>query len=285
MAHPLTAQPRSSRGCAPTADSFLALETQANEAYVKGEAKSFGDFLSDKLVMTNGGHRMGKAEVVKRVSEVKCRVKKGWSLAEPQMQKLNDDAYVLSYKSTMDGTCIYNGKTEKHPSPVRASTVWVRNGEKWQAAFHGENPIVEPKDLLSTGKRLQPDKGAIPAESGTDALMAAEKSIWQVWKAKDAKKIAELTANEISFVNIFGTYFANKTDVIHDWTGTTCDVNSFSLTNGVGTFVTPTGGILTSTCSIDGTCGGLKPAPVYVTTVYVKDGGAWNWAFGFNSPD
>ena len=270
---------------APTADALLALEKRANEAYIKGEAKFFGDFLSDKVVMTKGGHRMSKADFVKMVSEIKCNIKEVWPLAELQIQKLNDDAYILSYQSTMDGTCIHNGKTEKQPSPVRASTLWVRNGETWQAAFHGENRIVAPKDLSSTGKMPQQDPAATLADPATDALMAAEKSIWEVWKAKDGKKIANLTANEITFVNIFGTYFANKAEAIKDWTGATCDVKSFSLTNGIGTFVTPTLGILTFTGSIEGDCGGQKPPPVYGTTVYVKDGGVWKWAFGFNSPD
>jgi len=270
---------------APTADALLALEKRANEAYIKGEAKFFGDFLSDKAVMTNGGQRMSKADFVKMVSEIKCNIKEVWPLAELQIQKLNDDAYILSYQSTMDGTCIHNGKTEKQPSPVRASTLWVRNGETWQAAFHGENRIVAPKDLSSTTKMPQQDPAATLADPATDALMAAEKSIWEVWKAKDGKKIANLTANEITFVNIFGTYFANKAEAIKDWTGATCDVKSFSLTNGIGTFVTPTLGILTFTGSIEGDCGGQKPPPVYGTTVYVKDGGVWKWAFGFNSPD
>jgi ketosteroid isomerase-like protein len=249
------------------------------------------------MVMINGGHRMGKAEVVKMISGVNCNIKEGWSLTEPQMEKIDNDTYVLTYKTTMDGTCTFNGKTEKQPSPVRAATVWVRNGEKWQAAFHGGNPIVDPKALSATGKREESKKGgpkkdtagtpslAKPtADQGTDGMMAAEKSVWEAWKAKDAKKIEDLTAVDISFVNIFGAYFANKADAIKDWTGATCDVKSFSLTDGVGTLVSPTVGILTVVGSVDGNCGGQKPPMVYGTSVYVKDGDTWKWAFGFNSP-
>ncbi len=282
---------------APTADALLALDKQANEAYINGDGQFFGGLLSDKMVMTNAGERMGKADVVKMISGVKCNIKEGWSLTEPQMEKINDDTYVLSYKTTIDGTCTYNGKTEKQPSPVRAATVWVRNGEKWQAAFHGENPIVDPKALSATDKKGEskerdakkdtaaaPDPAKPTADPGTDGMLAAEKSIWEAWKAKDAKKIQDLTVADITFVNIFGTYFANKADAIKDWTGAACDVKSFSLTNGVGTLVSPTVGILTVTGSVDGNCGGQKPPRVYGTTVYVKDGDAWKWAFGFNSP-
>ena len=273
---------------APTTAALLALETQANEAYIRGDGKFFEGMLSDKVVMTNGGQRLGKADFVKLIGSMKCSIKEGWSLTEPQMSKINEDTYVLSYKIAMDGACTSNGITEKQPSPVRAATLWVRSSEKWQAAFHGENLIVDPKATPAPVKQEESRKEASKkqpvAEPGTDALMAAEKSVWEAWKAKDAKKIEELTANDITFVNIFGAHFATKAEVIKDWTGSTCDVKSFSLKDGAGTFVSPTVAILTVTGSLDATCGGQKPPPVYGATVYVKDGDVWKWAFGFNSP-
>ena len=281
---------------APTTDELLALDKQATEAYINGNGQFFEGLLSEKIVMTNNGHRMNKADVIKMISGVRCNIK-GWSLTEPHMQRINNDTYVLSYKASIEGTCTSGGKTDQPPSPVRAATVWMRNGEKWQAAFHGENLIVDPQALSETYKMEQSEKGDLkkdtagvvgPAkrigDSGTEGLMTAEKAIWGAWKEKNAKKLEELTAADITFVNIFGTYFADKADVIKDWTGATCHVKSFSLTDGVGTLVSPTIGILTVTGSVDGDCGGQKPPPVYGASVYVKNGGAWKWAFGFNSP-
>ena len=290
---------------APTAVALLALDTQAQKAFIKGDGKFFEGLLSDKLVMTSGGQRMSKADVVKMISGNKCDIKDGWALTEPQMIKLNNNAYVLSYKTNMEGSCTYEGKTEKQPSPVRAATVWVRHGDKWQAAFHGENPIIDPTnptkassaaptnpaDSKNTAKK--DDKAAThakppapAADTSTAALMTAEKSIWEAWRAKDTKRIVALTAGEIAFVNIFGTHFANKADVVKDWAGALCDVKSFSLTDGVGTLVLPTVGILTLTGSANGTCGGtdISGQRIYGTSVYVKVGNAWKWAFGFNSP-
>ncbi len=287
---------------APTAGALLALDKQANEAYIKGDGRFFESVLSDKLVMQNRGSRLSKTDAVKMISGVKCEVKEGWALTAPQMAKIDNDAYVLSYESNMEGSCTADGKTEKMPSPVRAATVWVRNGDKWQAAFHGENLIVDPKAPPATDKKEEPkkdDKAAANANTAaapalakptadpiTDALMTAESSVWEAWKAKDAKKIEVLTAKEITFVNIFGTYFANKADVIKDWTGATCDVKSFTLTDGVGTSVSPTVGILTLTGTVSGTCGGkdISGQKIYVNSVYVKDRDLWKWVFGFNSP-
>ncbi|MGH9930901.1 MAG: nuclear transport factor 2 family protein [Pyrinomonadaceae bacterium] len=287
---------------APTADALLALEKQANEAYIKGDGKFFESFLSDKLVMQKGGSRLSKTDVVKMISGVKCDVKEGRALTEPQMLKIDNDAYVLSYESNMKGSCTADGKTEKMPSPVRAATVWVRNGDKWQAVFHGENLIVDPTAPPANDKEEKPkkdDKAAANANTAaapapakptadpiTDALMAAENSVWEAWRTHDAKKIEDLTAKDIAFVNIFGTYFANKIATTKNWTSAACEVKSFTLTDGVGTSVSPTVGILTLTGTVNGTCSGkdISGQKIYGNSVYVKDGDAWKWVFGFNSP-
>lgn len=120
--------------------------------------------------MINDGQRMEKPSVLKMIGGVKCDVKEGWSPSEPHMEKIDDDTYVLIYKSAMDGTCTSNGKTEKQPSPTRAATLWVRNGEKWQAAFHGENPIVEPKELAAAGMGGPAGLAKPAGDTGTDGI-------------------------------------------------------------------------------------------------------------------
>ena len=290
---------------APTADALLGLDKQANEAYMKGDSKFFEGFLNDKFVMyAKGGQRMDKAAAVSMISKVKCDAK-DWKLDDPQILMIDADTYVLNYKGTFDGTCTIDGKTEKQLSPVRAATVWVRSGDKWMVAFHGENVIIDPKNPAppadnkkETPKKVEEKKDdksarssnsaaspAKPADPFTDALMAVEKPLWEAWKDHDAKKLEGLLSKDVSFVNIFGTYFANKTDAIKDWTGASCEAKSVSLTDGVGISISPTVGILTVTGSADGTCGGQKiVGSIFGTSVYVKDGDTWKWAFGFNSP-
>src|SRR6266850_2582913 len=132
---------------APTADALMALDKQANEAYVKGDSKSFERMLSDKFVILGGdGQRMDKAATVKMIAGVKCDIK-SMDLTEPAMSMIDADTYALSYKATWDGTCnAPDGKPMKVPSPIRSASIWVRSGDKWQAVFHGENLIVDPKN-------------------------------------------------------------------------------------------------------------------------------------------
>src|SRR6266481_1250619 len=130
---------------APTADALMALDKQANEAYVKGDSKFFEGMLSDKFViLTGGGQRMDKAATVKMIAGVKCDIK-SMDLTEPALSMIDRDTYALSYKATWDGTCNGpDGKPMKVPSPIRSASIWVRSGDKWQAVFHGENLIVDP---------------------------------------------------------------------------------------------------------------------------------------------
>ena len=115
-------------------------------------------------------------------------------------------------------------------------------------------------------------------------MLAAERTLWEAWRAHDGDKIDGLTARNVSFINIFGTYLATKADALKNWTGTGCDVKSVSVTDAVGTMLSPTAGILTFNGAADGTCYGQNVGPIWGTSIYVKDGDAWKWTFGINLP-
>jgi hypothetical protein len=297
---------------APTADALMALDKQANEAYVKGDSKFFEGMLSDKFViLTGGGQRMDKAATVKMIAGVKCDIK-SMDLTEPAMSMIDADTYALSYKATWDGTC--NGpestRPMKVPSPIRSASIWVRSGDKWQAVFHGENLIVDPKNPpkappATPPKKEEPkqdDKTAAnsntaanttapaPAlakatpDANTDALLKIELALWEAWKAHDAKKLDELMAREVSFVNIFGTALATRSDALKDWTGAGCQVKSVSVTDGFATALSPTVEMLTRKGTADGTCGGqeIGGTAIWGVSIYVKDGDAWKFAFAMN---
>jgi len=253
--------------------------------------------LSDRFVILGpGGSRMDKAAATRMIAGVKCDIKDGWKLDEPHVSSIDADTYVLSYKGTFDGTCIMDGMTGKVLSPIRAATVWVRSGDKWLAAFHGENLIVDPNKppapMKQEAKKEEPKKDekaaadAKPAaDPSTDAMMAIEKSVWEAWKERDAKKLEELTAKDLTFVDIFGNVTSSKADTIKLWTEHKCEVKSVSVTHGISKSLSPTVGILTFMGNADGTCYGQKiGGPIYGTSVYVKDGGAWKSAFTLNSP-
>src|SRR3989440_8128392 len=165
---------------APSADALMALDKQANEAYVKGDSKFFEGMLSDKFViLTDDGQRMDKAATVKMIAGVKCDIK-SMDLTEPAMSMIDADTYALSYKATWDGTCNGpDGKRAKVPSPIRSASIWIRSGDKWQAVFHGENLIVDPKNPVAPAappkepKKVEPKDDKTAASSNTASNNAA----------------------------------------------------------------------------------------------------------------
>jgi hypothetical protein len=271
----------------PTIDTLLALDKRANEAYIKGDAKFFENLLSEKFVMRQSGQRMDKAAILQIIAGNKCDVR-SWNLDEPWMAKIDADTYVLSYRSSCDGTCTAaDGKPAKIPSPTRAATIWVRSGGKWLAAFHGENPIIDPKDSPKTTvppAQLIKKTEIKPGDPSTDALVAVEKSVWEAWKAHDAQRLEDLTSGDLSFIDIFGNSYSNKADTIKAWAGAICEVKSVDVTDGVATALSPTVKLLMHTGTADGTCFGEKVPPVHGNSVYVKDGEAWKLAFTMNMP-
>src|SRR6266404_292240 len=291
---------------APTAAALMALDKQANEAYVKGDSKSFERMLSDKFViLTDDGQRMDKAATVKMIAGVKCDIK-SMDLTEPAMSMIDADTYALSYKATWDGTCNGpDGKPMKVPSPIRSASIWVRSGDKWQAVFHGENLIVDlknpPPPPAPAAEKEEPKKDdktaansntaantAAPAtatpDANTDALVKVELALWEAWKEHDAKKLDDLMAKDVSFVNIFGTYLATRADALKDWTGANCEIKSVSVSDGFASALSPTVEMLTRKGTADGTCGGQEVGGTVIwgVSIYVKDGDAWKFAFGMN---
>ncbi|MFN0279001.1 MAG: nuclear transport factor 2 family protein [Pyrinomonadaceae bacterium] len=275
----------------PSKAALMALESKAWEAWKAKDGKYFEEYLADNAFSVSDKGKIPKAEIVKRISDPSCEVN-SFSMSEDRMTALSADVALVTYKATQDAKC--GGVTL--PADVRVATVLVRKDEKWQAVYHGEVPIIDPKkpsnntpaspvkkqDAVEPNSNTDESKPA--ADPVTTALITGEKAIWEAWKAHDLKTLEALTANDISFVNIFGTYFANKADALKDWTGEACNAQSVNMLDSARTSVSPTVSILSSTWTAEGSCGGQKipSLPIYATSVYVKDGTSWKWAFGLN---
>ena len=268
----------------PAKDELVRLEKSAYEAWKSEDAKFWDTFLSDKFVGYGSSGKLDKVSATKEYTGADCEIK-SYMLSDEQMKPLGNDAALITYKTTVDGTC----GGQKVPANSWAAGVYVRDGDKWKGAFHAEAPVVDPKvaPAKPVDKKEAPNKDEdkpTDRDAGTDAMLAVEKTVWEAWKAHDAKKLEELTAGDISFINIFGTYFATKADALKNWTGAGCDVKSVSVTNAAGTMLSPTVGILTFKGTADGSCYGQKVGPIWGTSIYVKNGNAWKWAFGINVP-
>jgi hypothetical protein len=269
---------------ARTKDALVTLEKSAYDAWKSKDAKFWDAFLSDKFVGYGSYGKLDKASATKEYTGADCEIER-YALSDEEMKPLGNDAALITHQTTVDGTC----SGQKLPANNWAASVYVRDGDKWKGAFHAEAPVVDPKAAPAkpVDKKEASKKGeAKPADRdvGTEAMLAVEKAVWEAWKEHDAKKLEDLTAGDISFINIFGTYLATKADALKNWAGAGCDAKSVSVTDAAGTMLSPTVGILTFKGTADGTCYGQKVGPIWGTSVYVKDGDAWKWTFGINLP-
>jgi hypothetical protein len=269
---------------APSKEDLIAGEEKAWKSWQAKDGKFFEDYLTDNAIGMGNNGRSDKAAIIKRIGDPTCDVN-DFSFSDEQLRLLGADAALLTYKAMQDAKC--GGKAL--PATVRAATVLVRSGDKWKAAFHAEAAIVDQKAAPAkpADEKAAPKKDEVKSaapDAITDALVPAEKAIWEAWKDHDGKRLEDLTTKDISFINIFGTFFATKADALKDWTSPGCDVKSVSITDAVGTTLSPTACILTFSGGADGTCFGQKVGPIWGSSIYVKDGDTWKWTFGINLP-
>ena len=65
-----------------------------------------------------------------------CKVN-SYSLEDTKSTWVDKDAVLLTYKASQDAVCA----SQKLPSAVWASSLWVKKGSEWKAAFHQETPV------------------------------------------------------------------------------------------------------------------------------------------------
>jgi hypothetical protein len=269
---------------APAKDDILTLEQAAYQAWESKDAKFWQSFLSDNFAGWGSTGKLNKTSATRQYTGLDCEIRR-YALADEQIQPLGNDETLITHKTTVDGTC--NG--QKVPAESWAASVYVRKGGKWKAVFHAEAAVIDPKSVAAKPVSIADTSNRDDAEPNarddlTSALVADERAVWEAWREHDVKTIGDLTASEISFINIFGTHLATKAEALSDWSGTYCDVKSVSITDASATMLSPAVGILTFKASADGTCYGQKVGAVWGSSVYVKHGNVWKWTFGINLP-
>jgi len=272
----------------PSVETLSALEAKAFEAFKTHDTKFWDGFLADNFVSLGpDGKRAGKAEVIKMISDDKCEYKSD-SVSDQHVTPIGADAAVITLKQTADYTC--NGKAG--PSPVMTASLYERVGSEWKAGYHSEVPITDPKNMkpgekkaeAPANKAAESPAAAATADALTDSLMALEKSGWEAWKARDAKKLSDLTASDLAFVNEMGMFTSSKDATIKSWTEPKCEIKSVNLSDGKATMITKDAAILTFKGVADGTCEGNPVGTVWATSIYVKDGDTWKLVYGFENP-
>jgi ketosteroid isomerase-like protein len=267
----------------PPRDAIVTLEKSAYAAWKSKDAKFWDTFLSEQFVGWGTSGKLDKVSAKREYTGADCDIK-SYALSEVRVSPRGKRAALITYKATVDGTC--GGQTI--PAISWVAGVYVRDGGQWKAVFHAQDAVVNPelspvKPGYQNGARGNDTTKPTAPDAGTGTLLAIEGAVWEAWKDHDAKRLSDLMAEDISFINIFGIYLTNKAEGLKNWSGTGCDVKSVSVTDAA-TMLSPKVGILTFKATADGTCFGQKVGPIWGSSIYVKYGDAWKWTFGINVP-
>ncbi len=138
MAVPLLAQKAAKK--AMTGDQkamLLNMEKGLWAAFKDNNTKPFEEVMTANAIDLSGPVPTHRADFMKMLNSKQCTVN-SYAIDDGSAQVVEAarDAAVLYYKVTEDASC----GGQKAPSPVWASTVWVKQAGKWKAAFHQESP-------------------------------------------------------------------------------------------------------------------------------------------------
>ena len=119
-----------------TEKKLIENEKKLWQAWQEKKGAPFRDMLTKDTVNVNPmGIERGAEKSAAEIEKGDCDVK-SWEVHDPKVDWLDKNTALVTYHAVQDATC--NG--QKIPDAVWASSVWVKQKDKWQGAFHQETP-------------------------------------------------------------------------------------------------------------------------------------------------
>lgn len=123
-------------GNAATEQKLVETEKSLWEAWKNHDSGIFQKALTPESVNVTAMGIQGTEQTVKDAGSSDCKVN-SYSLEDTKSTWVDKDAVLLTYKASQDAVCA----SQKLPSAVWASSLWVKKGSEWKAAFHQETPV------------------------------------------------------------------------------------------------------------------------------------------------
>lgn len=257
----------------PTKEALMAIENAGWEAWKVRDAKWIEENYSDKGFNLGSTGRIDKATMIKMTTTQKCDIK-SYSLSDDKLQMAGPDVAILTFRASQDATC--DGK--KSPAAVWSVSVYVRDGDKWKAAFYSESPVVDPKAPSGHATLAKKDasapSGDAKPDAATEALMTVETKAWEAWKAKDLNALDAFAGKDLVALSATEGW-TDRAASLKRWSDPSCDIKAVKLSDAAGTFWGADYAILTFRSAVEGNCGGQTLPPEWGATIYGKENGTW----------
>jgi hypothetical protein len=129
------AAPAGAAGPATLESALIAMEKQSWVAWKAHDGAFFERYLSDDHVEVGPSGPAAKADVVRLVSSGKCTIA-SYSVDHFVFRRVAIDTAVLTYRAEQATRC----GAASVPSPVWATSVYVRRGGRWRNAVYVHSP-------------------------------------------------------------------------------------------------------------------------------------------------
>lgn len=117
------------------AESLMAIENKAWEAWKNRDAKAMEALMASSFTYVGSSGRYDKAGSLKTWSEPKCEGL-AYTLSEPKAVSITADVALVTYKADVKGTC--DGKPQ--PPAVWVSSFNMKEGDTWKNAHYMDMP-------------------------------------------------------------------------------------------------------------------------------------------------
>lgn len=119
---------------------IIALEKRGFEAWKNKDKKFFQDTLLEESLALYSAGVATKEQWVQVNVDPNCTVK-SYAMDNIKVTMVNQDTALLTFRFTHDTIC----KGKQEPSPVWASTLYVKRGKNWFQMFYQETNAEQAK--------------------------------------------------------------------------------------------------------------------------------------------
>ena len=187
---------------------------------------------------------------------------------------VDEDAYVVVYDASLKGK--YKGK-DFPPTTVHASSAWANRDGKWLAVYHQECEVMKMPPPPPPAGKPDTSPAATPAQAtATSDLVANEKVIWDLLKAKQYDAFAAMVATDAIEVTPQGVF--DKPGIINS-----VKAGDFSRST-LSEFKTLNIDSDAALVTYLATTPGAKPAQERHTTLWALRDGKWLAIFHHGTP-
>jgi hypothetical protein len=274
---PAANAPAPAKPAPPTSEALLAIEKKSWEDWNNKDSKGIDSFMAANFVTVGYSGASERPAALKSWTEHKCEMK-DLKFTDENVTSLADGVALLTFKADADIKC--DGVAG--PNPVWASTLYVKEGEAWKAAYYQETPAEGSKGSYGPVQ----EKKDVPqgtAQAPAAEIAALENKLWETWKNRDDAGFSALVSDK--YVGNGRNGRIDKAQLMKLAFDPACKIESYSLDAMKSISLSKDVVLVFYKGNQKGTCGkDAIPPVVMATSIHANEGGTWKNIYYMETP-